>query len=59
MICGKCDQPIRPGQAYTSHDIHSASGAGTTIHRHAEDEAPDETARPTDYASGIQDGASS
>ncbi len=39
MICGRCDQPIKPGQKHTTHLIHSNSGAGTTVHRH-EDPCP-------------------
>ncbi|WP_455356879.1 hypothetical protein [Streptomyces sp. SYSU K217416] len=34
MICGKCDQPIKPGEPYRSYDIDRASGAGLTIRQH-------------------------
>ncbi|WP_345043380.1 hypothetical protein [Streptomyces sannanensis] len=34
MICGRCDQHIRPGEPYTEHPVHAASAAGTTIYRH-------------------------
>ncbi|MFC8201264.1 hypothetical protein ACFUTV_38590 [Streptomyces sp. NPDC057298] len=33
-ICGRCDQSIRPGQPYTTHDIPSPSGPGATVYRH-------------------------
>ncbi|MFC5800086.1 hypothetical protein [Streptomyces formicae] len=34
MICTRCQQAIRPGDAYRTFDIDSASGAGATIHQH-------------------------
>ncbi|MFG2425047.1 hypothetical protein ACGFWD_39300 [Streptomyces sp. NPDC048448] len=34
MICGRCDEPIRPGQQYSMHDIPGASLGGATVHRH-------------------------
>ncbi|WP_329528467.1 hypothetical protein [Streptomyces sp. NBC_01462] len=34
MICGRCDEPIRPGQQYSTHVIEGASPAGATTHRH-------------------------
>lgn len=35
MLCARCDQPIRPGQSYTTYDHHSASAGGATIHMHS------------------------
>lgn len=32
MICGRCDEPIRPGQQYSTHE--GASSAGATDHQH-------------------------
>ncbi|WP_302061491.1 hypothetical protein [Streptomyces sp. A3M-1-3] len=34
MICGKCDQPIKQGEAYRSYDVDRASGPGSTVHQH-------------------------
>ncbi|WP_262005227.1 hypothetical protein [Streptomyces sp. FIT100] len=34
MICTKCQKAIGPGEKYTTHDIHSASGPGSTVYRH-------------------------
>lgn len=34
MLCGHCDKPILELEAYTTHDIPSPSGPGTTVHRH-------------------------
>lgn len=34
-ICNCCDKPIKAGEAYTEIDKGSASGAGTTLYRHA------------------------
>lgn len=34
MICGRCDEPIRPGQQYSAHVIAGASLGGATVHRH-------------------------
>lgn len=34
MICGRCDQPILPGQQYEKRDIPSPSGPGTTVYFH-------------------------
>jgi hypothetical protein len=36
MICGRCDQPIRPGEEYSTHDMPSSSAAGITIYRHVD-----------------------
>lgn len=33
-FCGSCDQPIREGQTFTTHDIASPTGAGWTVYRH-------------------------
>lgn len=33
--CGRCDQPIRDDEQYTTHDIPSPTSAGITVHRHA------------------------
>lgn len=32
--CGRCHQPILPGQDYDVHDKPSASDGGATIHIH-------------------------
>jgi len=34
MICARCHQAIRPGDAYEELDKFSASGAGTTVVTH-------------------------
>lgn len=36
MICRRCDQPIRPGEDYTSLDKISNSAGGITVHWHKE-----------------------
>ncbi|MBD0837354.1 hypothetical protein [Streptomyces sp. TRM68416] len=33
-FCGRCGKQIKPDEEYTTHDIHSASGAGRTDYRH-------------------------
>lgn len=35
-FCGRCDEPIRPGEQYTTHDILSPSAGGATVYRHVE-----------------------
>ena len=34
MICGRCDEPFLPGQAYEKRNIASPTGAGDTIYFH-------------------------
>jgi hypothetical protein len=34
MICGRCDEPILPGEEVEPYDISSPSGAGTTVYLH-------------------------
>lgn len=34
MMCARCDQPIRPGQAYETYDIPSPSAFGATVYLH-------------------------
>ncbi|MEU8756195.1 hypothetical protein AB0C88_37485 [Streptomyces chartreusis] len=33
-FCGRCDQPIRPGEPFEARDILSPSSAGTTVYLH-------------------------
>lgn len=40
MICDRCQQPIRKGQAYRTYPIDSPSGAGTTVYIHTADCQP-------------------
>jgi hypothetical protein len=39
-FCGRCDQPIRDGEEYTTHDIHTCSAGGRTDYRHVADCTP-------------------
>ena len=34
MICGRCDEPILPGQAYEKRNIAAPTGAGDTVYFH-------------------------
>ncbi|WP_328436846.1 hypothetical protein OHA71_06280 [Streptomyces sp. NBC_00444] len=34
MMCARCDQPIKPGQPYETHDIPRPTGAGATVFLH-------------------------
>lgn len=34
MICDRCDQPIRPRQAYETRGIDAASGPGAVVYLH-------------------------
>ncbi|MFF2475050.1 hypothetical protein [Streptomyces sp. NPDC058066] len=34
MICAKCDQAIKPGEAYTKVEMPGASRAPATVHLH-------------------------
>ncbi|MFD5031972.1 hypothetical protein ACFWM0_16375 [Streptomyces sp. NPDC058405] len=34
MICARCDQPIRPGEPYTTQVEHGGSGAAPDTHAH-------------------------
>lgn len=34
LICGRCDQAIRPGEPHTKHDKQSSSAGGCTIYVH-------------------------
>ncbi|MFE9764599.1 hypothetical protein ACFYPC_08730 [Streptomyces sp. NPDC005808] len=36
-ICGRCDEPIRPGQPSTEHPIDSPSLGGTVVYRHVQE----------------------
>lgn len=35
MICGRCDQPIRPGEPYDVFVMPGASRSGVIVHLHA------------------------
>jgi hypothetical protein len=35
MMCARCDEPIRKGQRYETHDVDRASGPPVTVTRHA------------------------
>ncbi|MEV6696196.1 hypothetical protein AB0M68_03410 [Streptomyces sp. NPDC051453] len=34
MICAKCQQPIKPDEEFDTVTVHSASAAGSSVHRH-------------------------
>jgi len=46
MICGRCEQPIKPRQAYDTFTPDSGSGAAATVylHRYLCQRAPRQTA---------------
>lgn len=35
MICGRCDEPIRDGEKYTTYDVIPPTGPGMVVHWHA------------------------
>jgi hypothetical protein len=50
MICARCDEPIRPGEEYTTEVIAGASAGGADVHMHKRLCArPPEVRRPRTY----------